>query len=70
MSYNVCDVLKLLTTSKSVFKMSKSVPTLIMLADITNFSLNHKASAVTANLENSKLSLKETDVIREGNKTV
>lgn len=59
MSYNVCDVLKLLTTSKSVFKTSKSVPTLIMLADITNFSLNHKASAVTANLENSKLSLKE-----------
>lgn len=59
MSYNVCDVLKLLTTSKSVFKTSKSVPTLIMLADITNFSLNHKASAVTANLENSELSLKD-----------
>lgn len=59
MSYNLCDVLKLLTTSKSVFKTSKSVPTLIVLADITNFSLNHKASAVTANLENSKLSLKE-----------
>lgn len=58
MSYNICHVLKLLTTSKSVFKMSESVPTLIMLADITNFSLNHKASAVTANLENSKLSLK------------
>lgn len=58
MSYNICHVLKLLTMSKSVFKMSKSVPTLIMLADITNFSLNHKASAVTANLENSKLSLK------------
>lgn len=59
MSYNVCDVLKLLTTSKSVFKTSKSVPTLIMLADITNFSLNHKGSAVTANLENSELSLKD-----------
>lgn len=58
MSYNICHVLKLLTMSKSVFKMSKSVPTLLMLADITNFSLNHKASAVTANLENSKLSLK------------